>query len=445
MRSFVLAMFALLMLCGTSYVVFADPVQYVPPYRYTITVDNHSLSLPMIFNGDPSEPHPEATRAVLYTSNGTREVVPIGQTLVDARDLADVDSASVLMVGLQYLYEVDIEEHDLDDDVAFWKHEHWFIGNLSDSTDTHPRPVKISAYAWMDTLLAQVVSLNPQIETISFLGESAGGKFFQRYAATTRLPYEMDLPELIFVTVNNGSFLYFDEYRFDLDDEWSIPGPINQSFVPKYNQWPYGLEELNEYTTETGAQVIFDNFPSRNMFHFIGEEDNGLNSDDKPMNMQGMNNIMRHVFYWDHLHHLWGNGIEATQQVVIMEDYGHEGHAIVRSPACRNALFLYDPSTSVDETGNANGALPASVELTSYPNPFNPSATVKLYLPSPGEVRVSVFNLLGESVATLAHEEMAAGTHTFTFDGSEMSSGVYFVQVVAPGQIYKTKKITLVK
>ena len=61
-----------------------------------------------------------------------------------------------------------------------------------------------------------------------------------------------------------------------------------------------------------------------------------------------------------------------------------------------------------------------------------------------GEIKVEVYNLLGQVVATLASGYMEAGTYTLTWDASEASSGVYFVQVDAASFVI-TQKLMLVK
>jgi Secretion system C-terminal sorting domain len=447
MRHVLFVMLVLTLLAMTQ-TASADPVNFVPEDRYTVTVDDAQVSVPMLYDSErdlsPYEPHPEITRLVLFPSNGTREVLPIGQTLQDAATLTGVFETT-MFIGLQFLYQEDIEFWELEDDVCYWQHQYWYFGHLSKSSPQHPRDVFASSMTFMDSMLVELVTNNPQLEAITVVGESAGGKLVHRWAAATRLFEEMELPPMIFVTVNNGNWLYFDPHRFDLDDEWTLPGPITQTYVPRWDKYPYGVDELNEFTILTGEDYIVENYPNRNFFYFVGQDDTGLNSDDKPMNMQGMNNIIRHVVYWDYLTFFYGEENLGRHQLWVMEEYGHDGHAIIRTQECRQAMFLYlpPPDDNVDEGSPAE--LPSHVELETYPNPFNPSATVKVALPTPGHLEVKVFNMMGQFVATLADEEVAAGNHTFTFDGSELSSGVYFVQVAGPDQIFETKKLTLMK
>jgi len=80
----------------------------------------------------------------------------------------------------------------------------------------------------------------------------------------------------------------------------------------------------------------------------------------------------------------------------------------------------------------------------NYPNPFNPVTTMTLAMPVSSEVTVEVYNLLGQVVATLASGYMDASTYTLTWDASNASSGVYFVQADVEG-LTKTQKLMLVK
>ena len=65
-------------------------------------------------------------------------------------------------------------------------------------------------------------------------------------------------------------------------------------------------------------------------------------------------------------------------------------------------------------------------------------------MPLAGEIRVEVYNLLGQVVATLASGYMEASTYTLTWDASNVSSGVYFVQFCAEG-FTTTQKLMVVK
>jgi len=67
----------------------------------------------------------------------------------------------------------------------------------------------------------------------------------------------------------------------------------------------------------------------------------------------------------------------------------------------------------------------------NYPNPFNPSTMIRYALPSTAFVSLEVFNALGQRVAVLENGEVGAGFHEVRFDGSRLSSGVYFCRMLA--------------
>jgi Secretion system C-terminal sorting domain/Starch binding domain len=81
----------------------------------------------------------------------------------------------------------------------------------------------------------------------------------------------------------------------------------------------------------------------------------------------------------------------------------------------------------------------------AYPNPFNPTTTVSVNLPESAELTVSVFNIQGRLVTTLAQGNFNAGQHTLTFDAANLASGIYFIHAEVPGQLNAMQKVTLMK
>ncbi len=100
------------------------------------------------------------------------------------------------------------------------------------------------------------------------------------------------------------------------------------------------------------------------------------------------------------------------------------------------------PTTAVTESGNA---LPEKFALNqNYPNPFNPSTQITYSIPRAANVKMVVYNVLGQIVATLVNENQNAGTHTVNFHASNLSSGVYFYSINA-GNYSDVKKMVLMK
>lgn len=104
-------------------------------------------------------------------------------------------------------------------------------------------------------------------------------------------------------------------------------------------------------------------------------------------------------------------------------------------------------STPVVITGiqNGNGSIPDKYSLSqNYPNPFNPSTKITYQLPEAGVVKLTVFDLSGKQVAVLVNGQQSVGFYDIEFDGSSLSSGVYFYKIET-GSFIETKKMLLVK
>jgi hypothetical protein len=80
----------------------------------------------------------------------------------------------------------------------------------------------------------------------------------------------------------------------------------------------------------------------------------------------------------------------------------------------------------------------------NYPNPFNPVTQIQYNLPEQTHVRLEVFNSLGQKVMELVNTQQLAGSHTASFDATELSSGVYLYKITTPS-FSQTKKMLLVK
>jgi Zn-dependent metalloprotease len=94
---------------------------------------------------------------------------------------------------------------------------------------------------------------------------------------------------------------------------------------------------------------------------------------------------------------------------------------------------------------NMRPEIPISFSLKqNYPNPFNPETKIQFGLPEDSNVRLDIFNLQGQIVATLVDGALPAGFHTSTFDAISFPSGVYFYKIVA-GSFKSIKRMLLVK
>ena len=89
--------------------------------------------------------------------------------------------------------------------------------------------------------------------------------------------------------------------------------------------------------------------------------------------------------------------------------------------------------------------IPGAYQLSqNFPNPFNPTTNIKFAIPNSGNVKLSIYNVLGQEVAQLINGFKEAGSHNVTWNASNLSSGIYIYRLESAGQII-TKKMTLLK
>jgi len=94
---------------------------------------------------------------------------------------------------------------------------------------------------------------------------------------------------------------------------------------------------------------------------------------------------------------------------------------------------------------NTDSSIPTSFALRqNYPNPFNPVTNISFDLPKDSQVKLAVFNMVGQQVAVLKNEVIQAGSYNIQLDASHLASGVYFYRIQA-GDFTSLKKMILLK
>lgn len=136
-------------------------------------------------------------------------------------------------------------------------------------------------------------------------------------------------------------------------------------------------------------------------------------------------------------------GGEIRPSLEVRENRIFSGQSAGESLGSGNAeIVLYEKIiTSVD--GN-DSPLERFFLFQSYPNPFNPTTTIRFSLPQREYVTIKVFDVLGREIATLVNEEKTPGAYIVRFDGTNLSSNIYYYRVSA-GQFTKTRSMILLK
>jgi hypothetical protein len=211
-----------------------------------------------------------------------------------------------------------------------------------------------------------------------------------------------------------------DNYSFKIFDctdanSTTLPAPFNL-LTPSNNtiienniaelSWSESSEDVSEY-------VVY--YANNNQFT------ENLDSVTVQTTTYNLENLENTIYYWK----------------VRANNEGSEGIWSIQTWSFIKRL------SSVDD--NETTLLSEYAITNTYPNPFNPTLNVNIALPETASLTVTVHNIMGQSVATVADRLYSAGIQNFSFDGSDLSSGVYFVHAIVPGKLNQIKKVVLMK
>ena len=144
---------------------------------------------------------------------------------------------------------------------------------------------------------------------------------------------------------------------------------------------------------------------------------------------------------WERISFVNGNGnSNSPREYSYIDQTADAGKYFYRLKQIDNdGAFTYSKFIEVDFNSKMDFSL-----TQNYPNPFNPTTTIRFYLPAAGNVKLTLFNILGQEIKTLVNELKESGVHTFNFDASDLNSGTYIYKIEA-GSFIQTRKMTLVK
>jgi len=130
---------------------------------------------------------------------------------------------------------------------------------------------------------------------------------------------------------------------------------------------------------------------------------------------------------------------------VIMPIYDLAGNPRVYNGNIDIGCYEWDGTANQDEN---IPLLTDKLNLTNYPNPFNPSTTILYSLPKDMQVNLVVYNIKGQKIKTLHNGKQAKGQHSVIWDGTDengklVSSGIYFYKLVTPNKVLTSKMVML--
>jgi len=149
---------------------------------------------------------------------------------------------------------------------------------------------------------------------------------------------------------------------------------------------------------------------------------------------------------WDKIGFVNGNGnSNSPKDYSFVDDFAGK-------PTYRTGRYSYRLK-QIDNDGQFEYSKTIEVDMNdvkkyelsqNYPNPFNPTTTIRFNLPEADNVKLTLFNILGQELRTLVNEFKESGVHTINFDASDLNSGMYIYKIES-GSFTQTRKMTLIK
>ena len=132
-------------------------------------------------------------------------------------------------------------------------------------------------------------------------------------------------------------------------------------------------------------------------------------------------------------------------------DEASADYAIIKYDQNGNVVFTIDDGNDmrIEDTSDSQTAKQitqtGSRLFQNIPNPFNPATSISYELLNTGYAAIKVFDITGKEVASLVNKSQGAGEYSVTFNGSTLSSGIYFYSLLLNGSVAETKRLMLVK
>ena len=312
--------------------IFAQ-VDVIGDQNFLFMQNNNEINLPFFSNLSLDTPNDSVQKAVIVIHGANRNADDYYNSIYNNASDLDVLSETII-IAPQFLITADLNHWHPSTEFAFWSGTTpWSSGGLSNFTNEHPRDYEISSYTIMDSLIAHLLTIYPNIQDIALAGNSAGGQFVNRYAAGSDQYAER---KIRYIVSAPSSYVYMDEYRYReylFPINWELP----ENCVG-YNDYKYGLDDLNDYMSIMGIDSIRERYSRRKIQYLIGSIDTGGTQDCESM-AQGSNRLERSIIYYNYLQYFYGSQIVDNQQIALISGIGHDHNGIFSSSCGRNAIF----------------------------------------------------------------------------------------------------------
>lgn len=295
--------------------------------------------------------HGNGGDAIAYHGNG--------QAIVATRSaVAPEVTNETFVIAPQFFTPTEVNV-PIDDDLLYWESARAYANNSGDVSNA-PRSFQIRSFDVMDELLTQLCQpeVFPNLKVIVLVGQSNGGQFVSRYAATNPFEGRIARPRGIhvrYVAMGAGTYLYMDGERYSFADESYKNAAADESWrssivqlsdfnsvcsvnEDRYNWWWHGLDHLTwNYPKQFGADVIREQFGRRDVVYLVGENDLSQSGPECPDRVQGPDTLAKTLLYYYHLEQFYG--AELRHRIRVVAGVGHSGIGTMNSPEGIEEIF----------------------------------------------------------------------------------------------------------
>ena len=245
---------------------------------------------------------------------------------------------------------------------------------------------------------------------------------------------------------NTGQFLHIEQEKTKLRDDASDWPNMSNAIAATFplQALPVELTYFKGNATEEGVLLEWETATEVNNYGFqVQRQKDKVESESEWEDLgfvqgNGTTNSPKQYSFTDPLN--FNLNPNLTRLDYRLKQIDHDG------------TFAYSKVIEVDLTTITSfddEQMPIAYSLEqNYPNPFNPTTTIKFTVPgveAQHAVSLRIYNILGREVTTLVNQNILPGSHEVTFDGSNLSSGVYFYRIDVNGKFSSVKKMLMVK
>jgi len=278
----------------------------------------------------------DACEAVVSIHGALRNADTYAEAAMLSAAAAGVDA---LVIAPQFLTEFDVRPDAPSAGLLHWEMEGW-KGGYPARQVVRPDQPAISSFTALDTVLEHIPDLSPKVHTVRLIGNSAGARLVQAYAAVGRAPDTLARQGIHtrFVVSNPSTYLYFDAVRpqQQSDGAWRFA----QNNEPHVNNWRWGLGGYPPAYVQEDGEAAFARYVNRDVVYLLGEDDNNTDApllETHPAAMaQGRQRHERGELFFAYIAQKAGR---VVHRLVTVPGVGHDQHEMFGSEQGVTAIF----------------------------------------------------------------------------------------------------------